>query len=126
MIWYRNMEQVQADGLEITSGQYERDSFSDEQLNEHASVITNWLKIRAFRYSDAGVYQCFLRSTASGQQQRFPVLSSITYNRPLSAVPSGDQLPKDQPFSNTIYLTVKGELLLIINYDQKKLRSKNL
>lgn len=105
------MEQVQVDGLEITAGQYER---PEESLNEHTSVVANWLKIRALRYSDAGVYQCFLRSTASAQQQRFPVLSSITYNRPVSPVASGE-LPKDQPFSNTIYLTVKGELL-IINY----------
>ena len=113
VIWYRNMEQIQADGVEITSGQY---GVNDDNLNEHLTVITHWLTIRSFRYSDSGVYQCFLRS-ATVQQQRFPVLSSITYSsitysRPitLSSLQSSE-LNKDQLFSNAIYLIVKGRLI---------------
>ena len=97
------MEQVQVDGSEIATGQHEND-FSNE-----GNIITNWLKIRSFRYSDSGVYQCFLRSTTSmQQQQRFPILNSITYNRPTS-LQSAD-LNRDQLFSNTIYLLVNGKL----------------
>lgn len=105
VIWYKNMEQVQVDGQAITSGQYENE-YNDENLNEH-NAITNWLKIRSFKYKDSGVYQCFLRSTSIQQQQRFPVLSSITYNKPVSNIQSSE-LNKDQLFSNQVYLTIKG------------------